>query len=86
MTVAENKVEQLYKVEQLCAHGTTACIVINIPVSILIINVLILIITVLKSDWKTSHWLSERLASLGIMGGQLRDSLKPSVHHSTLSY
>ena len=28
--------------------------------------------------------LSERLASLGIMGAQLRAPLKPPVHHSTI--
>ena len=28
-------------------------------------------------DWKNSHLLAERLASLGIMGAQLRGPLKP---------
>ena len=32
---------------------------------------------VLWPGWENLHWLSERLASLGIMGDQLRASLKP---------
>ena len=33
---------------------------------------------------RSDLWLSERLASLGIMAAQLRAPLKPPVHHSTI--
>jgi len=32
-----------------------------------------------RPDWKISHWLSERLACLGIKGAQLRAPLNPSI-------
>ena len=47
----------------------------------------------LANFWHVNHYillqrsdvqLSERLASLGIMGAQLRAPLKPPVHHSTI--